>query len=113
MASSRYVPLTDVWPAHGLVSVVLACLTDAGFHPLSECDSRGWFYVRGWPLGSQRPTTLWVPEQERDLALAFLDAPFDAEEPEVLESAGLWAWVAAHRRGIFVAWLAMILLNGM
>ena len=104
----RYVPLEDLWPIHGLVSVVLACLQDAGFHPVIECDSRGWLHFRGWPLGSQRPVTIWIPQAERDEALAFLSSPFELEELDESRSTGFWSLLSRNRPLVFVAWGLML-----
>lgn len=75
MEAVGYIPLTRVWGQNGLAAVTFASLEDAGFHPLTDCDLRGWMHYFGWPLGSQRPVTIWVPDTERDEAARFLDAP--------------------------------------
>lgn len=108
----RYVPLGDFWPAHGLASVVCACLQDAGFHPALDCDPRGWMHFRGWPLGSHRPLTLWIPDSELDDASAFLQAPFELEGPEEPEPAGFWWQVRRYRSLVFVVWLLVLLTYG-
>lgn len=107
---TRFVPLQTSWPTNGMASVVVACLEDAGFHPVIECDPRGWLQFRGWPLGSQRPVTIWVPHDEFGEASAFLDAPFDALESEPEHGGGFWRTIADHRKLIFLAWLASMIM---
>ncbi len=101
-----YVPLTDVWPQDGLLSVILAALEDAAFHPVIECDQRGWMHFYSWPRGSSRPVTVWIPEAELLDATTFLGAaPTLPWEPSDDQPGNFWAGVSTHRRLIYAGWL--------
>ena len=102
----QYVPLTNVQPQNGLLSVMLGALENAGFHPLIECDPRGWMYFYGWPLGSWRTVTVWIPQGESADATAFLAAPSVLPwEPSDDEPGNWWAGISSHRRLIYASWL--------
>lgn len=101
-----YVRLTDVWPQNGLLSVILAALEDAAFHPVIECDQRGWMHFYLWPRGSSQPVTVWIPEAESMEATAFLEAASALPwEPSEDQPSNFWAGVSTHRRLIYAAWL--------
>lgn len=108
-----YVPLTDVWARNGLAAVVFGSLVDAGFHPLTECDLHGWMHYYKWPLGSERPLTIWVPESERDEAAAFL-AMTPSETSPVADhgSEGFWQVVRASVPATVVGWLILMIFTG-
>jgi len=101
-----YVRLTDLWAQDGLASVEVAALEDAGFHPVIECDPRGPMHFYGWPLGSMRATTIWVPASELALAREFRDAPWESLVPAPDESRGLWGLMSRRRSRIYALWLA-------
>lgn len=108
--NSQFVPLIDIWPAHGLASVTVALLEDASFHPLMDCDPRGWHHFRGWPLGAERPVTIYIPASEREEALAFMNAPAEVSSASpTLAASGFWAVTAANRTWMFGAWLFLLL----
>ena len=105
-AQLEYVPLTDVWPQHGLVSIVVAALEDAGFHPEIECDPRGWMHFYSWPQGSLGTVTVWIPEAESADAAAFLRAPADVTpESDDGETGFFWAPISRGRRLVYLGWL--------
>ena len=92
--------------------MVFASLQDAGFHPETECDLRGWMHFYRWPQGSQRPVTIWVPESEHTDALDFLAAPFEVAPPSLDEAdEGFWADIRDHQRGYYVGWLALVIFG--
>jgi hypothetical protein len=103
---SGFVALRSVWSRDGEASVVFGALEDAGFHPMLECDPRGWMHFYGWPFGSSRPTTIFVPHDEHDEASRFLDA---ACEPMPLNdggaSEGYYSAVHDYRRWVYAGWL--------
>jgi hypothetical protein len=89
----EFVPLTEVKPQDGLASVVVASLEDAGFHPVLDCDPRGWMHFYSWPRGSVGLVTIWIPEVEFTEAASFLacatELPAEAfdQEPGVFWTA--------------------------
>jgi len=101
-----YVRLTDLWAQDGLASVEVAALEDAGFHPVIECDPRGPMHFYGWPLGSMRATTIWVPSSELEAARDFRSAPWESLVPVPGEPRGLWGAVSRQRSLIYALWLA-------
>jgi hypothetical protein len=100
-----YVPLTSVWAHDGLAMVVFASLEDAGFRPVAECDLRGWMHYFRWPLGSQRPLTIWIPAAEYDEARAFLDAPVEPAASPHEPAPSFYAFVSERRRWFYAVWL--------
>jgi hypothetical protein len=100
-----FVPLTQVWGRDGAASVALAALEDAGFHPVIECDSRGWMHFYGWPFGSSSPITIWIPDLEHDDAMAYLDAGSQPSPGPDVYPASLAELVWGYRRWVYVAWL--------
>lgn len=110
-----YVPLTDVWARNGLAAVVFASLVDAGFHPVTECDLYGWMHYFKWPLGSERPLTIWVPAEERGDAERFLSAAPEADAPAEggLDAGGFWGVLRAATVAVFMVWLFLLVFAGM
>jgi len=110
-----YVPLTDVWGRNGLAAVVFGSLVDAGFHPVTECNLYGWMNFYKWPLGSERPLTIWVPDQERADAAAFLSALPTADSLALndLDVGGFWRQIRAASAFVFLAWLALMVFVGL
>ena len=101
-----YVRLTDLWAQNGVLSVEVAALEDAGFHPVIECDPRGPMHFYGWPLGSMRATTIWIPESELQPAREFRGALWESHVPVSGESRGLWGLASRQRGLMYALWLA-------
>lgn len=105
-----FVPLRDVWARHGEAAVVFGALVDAGFHPVSECDLHGWMHFYKWPLGSQRPVTILIPEVELAEASAFLAAgPTDQGDESAPTGATFWSLVHAGAGAFFALWIVLML----
>lgn len=101
----QYVPLTSLWATHGLAAVTVAALQDAGFSPIIECDPRGWLHFYGWPLGSQRPITVWIPAPEHNAAVEFLAVPVSTAEDAEPGEATFWSGIHANRNWLYLLWL--------
>lgn len=103
--AERCVPLTEVWARDGLASVTVASLEDAGFHPVLECDPRGWMHYYSWPLGSQRPVTIWIPESEHADALDYMSRATELPWEDGDDVDWFVAAVSHGRRWIYLGWL--------
>jgi hypothetical protein len=100
-----FVPLTDVAPQDGLASVVVASLEDAGFHPLLDCDPRGWMHYYEWPRGAFGLLTIWIPAEERADAAAFLAAASELPAEPGPEPSRFSLAFSAGRRFVYTGWL--------
>jgi len=104
-----YVALRSIWSRDGEVQVVIGALEDAGFHPVIECDPRGWMHYYGWPFGSSRPTTIFMPRAEIAEASAFLEAEVEPPQDEDDASAdGYYSTIHGARRWIYLGWLLQL-----
>ena len=101
----EYVALTDVWAYNGLASIVVASLEDAGFHPVTEWGPFGPMHFYAWPLGSSRPTTIWIPASELREAQGYIRASCEPSWESVDQPASLWTVVSKRRRLIYALWL--------
>ena len=110
----RFVPLTDVWAYSAQAAILFGLLENAGFHPVTQCDLHGWMNYFYFPLGSERPITIWVPESESAEALELLSTPHETSwEATGAEASGYWAAIRSRRRAIFAVWLIFVLFMGM
>ncbi len=110
MGESGYTALCAAWSRDGQASVTFAALQDAGFHPLLECDPRGPMHFYSWPMGSCQQTTIYIPIEERDEALCFLDTdpePLDLDGAD--ESESYYSAVHEYRRWVYAGWLLQAL----
>jgi len=101
----EWVPLTREWGRDYALSVVIALLQNAGFHPMIDCDPRGGMHYYGWPFASQYQTVVWVPESEVDEARAFLEADCEPSWGELEPGAGFYALASDWRPWLYLAWI--------
>ena len=103
-------PLARFWPRDYEAAIVVAALEDAGFHPMIECDPRGWMHFYGWPFGAIAPTLVWIPASEADDALGFLRAPCEQSCEAGPPLTGFAAGISRARRAIYGLWLGSLVL---
>lgn len=101
----EFVPLARRWGQHGDLSVFVTLLEDAGFHPVVECDPRGWMHYYSWPFGSSRPVLVWIPCSELEESLAFLQAPVEAQRFEPVQAPpSFWGLMHTYKRLAYAGW---------